>query len=495
MAQSRALLALCLCCACAAFADVLGPDVAGTFVLRDEATFGAAPLSDFRFLPDGRLLAVERTGAVRLRRANGTWATPGTFAVDTSLGGLLAVEVDPAFATNGRLFFFLSALGQPVQTRNRVVAAQLVGEVLDTAGATVVVGDLPASLDHSGGGLAISPDGRLFVSVGEGSCGAPSNQAPTCLTSPSGKLLRVALSGGAPADNPLVGVSGVFPCGADCGAAAGTDAGTSPRADLWAWGLREARGLWVDPRTGAVWLADRGALTSEELDVVRAGAHLGAPFREGARGADAGLCASATPSSGPCQEPAYACVHSNVTPSAGEGSGCDALVGGAIADLCSWPAPLRGRYLFADGPSGNLFALAPNADRSGVSGARLAVATFAGGRPVSLQLGPGGLYVGLDVPGRIVKLSPLSPLACAEDAGVPDAGAGASDGGGGGGGGGGTGPKPACCGGSSPTDGAWNACGCTTEPGSSGTAAWWPLAVVALAFLAARLNSLKARGK
>src|SRR4051812_16414678 len=121
MACRRALFAACLWFASAALADVLAPEVAGSFFLRDEAVFGAAELSDFRFLPDGRLIAVERTGAVRVRRPNGALVLAGTFAVDTSdpALGLLSVEVHPNFSSNGTLFFFLSALGEPAQARNR----------------------------------------------------------------------------------------------------------------------------------------------------------------------------------------------------------------------------------------------------------------------------------------------------------------------------------------------------------------------------------------
>ncbi len=479
----------------AAKADTLGPDVAASFVLVQETTTGTGPLSDFRFLPDGRLLVVERTGAVRLRRTNGSFVTVGTFAVDLSdlSLGLLGMEVHPAFAQNGTLFFFLSAAGQPAAVRNRVVAATLTGEVLDVAGARVLVGGLAAPDGHNGGGLALAPDGRLFVSVGEGGCAcgcAPGNQpsagfgfnySPTCVSGPNGKLLRIELDGGAAAGNPLQGMSALTACGSDCRQPVRADAGAAPRADLWAWGLRDARRLWVDPQTGFVWLADRGELTLDEIDVVKPGDHLGAPFREGSRGLDAGVCADHLPVSGACADPVYACRHTSV--SGTEDVGCDGLVGGPIADVCSWPATLRGRYLFADGPSRTLYALTPNAARSGVTSApRLLVASLSSGQPVSMQLGPGGaLYIGTDVPGRILRLSPLSPVACTGADGGADGGTSADGGASadGGGGGGGSGGGPVCCGGGSPTDGGWNACGCSAEPGSSGTAAWWPFAVLA----------------
>ncbi|HEY1333306.1 MAG TPA: PQQ-dependent sugar dehydrogenase, partial [Myxococcaceae bacterium] len=63
---------------------------------------GQGQLTDFRFLPDGRVVMTEKTGAVKVRRTDGTVVTAGSFAVDSnSEKGLLGVEMDPQFQSNG----------------------------------------------------------------------------------------------------------------------------------------------------------------------------------------------------------------------------------------------------------------------------------------------------------------------------------------------------------------------------------------------------------
>src|SRR5262245_20529946 len=103
-----ALLAASVCLATPALGDTLTGAAAGTFTLSPFVD-GLGPVTDFRFLPDGRALVVEKTGAVVLRRANGSVATAGTLPVDTANGdGLLGVEVDPGFASNGFIYVFYS---------------------------------------------------------------------------------------------------------------------------------------------------------------------------------------------------------------------------------------------------------------------------------------------------------------------------------------------------------------------------------------------------
>jgi glucose/arabinose dehydrogenase len=86
-------------------------------------------LTDFRFLPDGRVVLVSKGGQVRVRKTDGTLATAALFPVDTeSEKGLLGVEVHPQFAANRTLFFYYSlanAAGGTDLNRHRVVSVVL----------------------------------------------------------------------------------------------------------------------------------------------------------------------------------------------------------------------------------------------------------------------------------------------------------------------------------------------------------------------------------
>src|SRR4051812_8633339 len=79
---------------------------ATTFNVTTYAT-GLGQMTDFKFLPDGRVISIEKGGTAHVRSKAGTWKTAGTFPVNTiSEQGLLGVEVHPSFATNKILFFY-----------------------------------------------------------------------------------------------------------------------------------------------------------------------------------------------------------------------------------------------------------------------------------------------------------------------------------------------------------------------------------------------------
>src|SRR6478735_4907471 len=68
-----------------------------TFDVTQYAT-GLGQLTDFKFLPDGRVIAIEKGGIARVRdKTSGMCSTAGTFPVATvSEQGLLGVEVHPS---------------------------------------------------------------------------------------------------------------------------------------------------------------------------------------------------------------------------------------------------------------------------------------------------------------------------------------------------------------------------------------------------------------
>jgi len=413
-------------------ADTLAAGAPATdFSFADHVT-GVALVTDFRFLPDGRMVIVRKSGQVHVRTATGTLVSAGSFPVDTeSEKGLLGVEVHPSFATNNRLFFYYSrsstATSDPGTDldRHRVVSVVLKSDnTLDMTTEAILVRGLRGPANHDGGGLAISSDGKLFIGVGDTGCnsgvapgGTIGNYFGTCLTNGNGKILRVNVDGTIPTDNPLVGLSAVTACGASCSTNISGTGTAPPRTDIWAWGFRNPWRFWVDPTTGSLWVGDVGEVTYEEISIVPKGRHMGWPYREGAAGYPVTECAKITPNTGNCVDPAYYCLHG--TASGGVDGGCRSITGGLIVDTCSWPSAFRGLYYFADNANNALWTVQPNTARTGiVAGSRKDFGTVTGG-PVSMRTGPdGALYVASLGGGRIARFAPKVPLTCGTDAGV-----------------------------------------------------------------------------
>lgn len=381
-----------------------------------EVATGLGQATDLAFLPDGRMVIVEKEGAVKLRAAGGAISAAGSFPVDTrSEKGLLGVAVDPDHASNRRLFFYYSlsdAAGGTDLDRHRVVAATLgPAGTLDSGSERVLAKGLRGPANHDGGALAVGPDGNLYVGVGDTGCNsgrapepprAPTNYFATCLGNGNGKILRIGLDGRIPADNPLASIAQATACGATCRTPpAGTAA---PRADVWAWGFRNPWRIAFDPRTGLLWVGDVGEVTYEEITVARAGRHHGWPWREGGRGWPASKCRQTVPDAGDCVDPVYFCRHG----AAAEGidGDCQSITGGAFVDGRAWPAAWQGHYLFADNANGRVWSLRLTADRRGVvAGSRREVGTI-GGSPVSIRPGPDGLLYVAVLSGRVVRIGP-----------------------------------------------------------------------------------------
>jgi glucose/arabinose dehydrogenase len=421
---ARGALAIALALASAACGGGSGtpPPPAPGFAFADAVT-GLGLATDVAWLPDGRVLVTEKAGALRIAAPGGAPSTAGAFEVDTeSEKGLLGVVVDPAFATTRRVILYLSAADGAADPgtdldRNRVISIEL-----DAAAGRVVAGtervlvrDLRGPANHDGGGLALGPEGHLYV--GTGDSGLNSGQAPeppytptnyfgTCLTNANGKVLRVALDGTIPPDNPLAGVAEATAC-ADSARTAPSGL-APPRRDLWAWGFRNAWRLAFDPESGRLWVGDVGEVTYEELTIVERGRHHGWPWREGGRGWPVSRCRETVPPGdapgGDCVDPVYSCGR---TAAGGIDGGCRSITGGAFLPRARWPAPLGGRYLFADNVTGALWILTPTADRRGVvPGSRVQVGEVPGA--VSIRTGPDGdLYV-VSIGGRVVRVSPTA---------------------------------------------------------------------------------------
>jgi len=240
--------------------------------------------------PDGRLVVTERAGRVRI-------ITPEGLRVAQLLSlpvhgddpnwhpesGLMGLALHPDFAANGLAYVMAtfartdtpavpgllarllraSGVRQPSLSELAFESMVLRLRIVDDSVASLdtLIRELPAFHYHAGGAVAIGPDRKLYISVGDvripkraGDPGAP-----------IAAVLRYELDGGIPTDNP------------------------EPPSPVWAIGLRNTQALaWAS--NGALFGVDHGpsGLPGEggragrdELNHIEGGRHYGWPSDAG----------------------------------------------------------------------------------------------------------------------------------------------------------------------------------------------------------------------
>ena len=233
---------------------------------------GLASPTAFVFAPDGRAFVTEKGGQLRVIDARGNLLAPPfvSLTVDSSgERGLLGVELDPNFATNGFVYVYYTAT-KPTP-HNRVSRFTANGD-LARPGSEFVLLDLDTLSGpplHNGGAIHFGADGRLYIATGDGA--APGNSQS--LTNLLGKILRINADGTIPSDNPFF-----------------NDPTPELQKEIWAYGFRNPWRFTVQPRSGALFIADVGDKTWEEVDIGVAGGNFGWPGMEGNHCTGNGAC-------------------------------------------------------------------------------------------------------------------------------------------------------------------------------------------------------------
>ena len=168
------------------------------------------------FLPNGKMLVTERPGRLRVVTADGTLSTPvaGLPAVDArGQGGLLDVALDPAFATNGLIYWTYAEPAADSMNNTAAARGKFVdGDAPRVENVQVIYSQRPSmkSRQHYGSRLVFARDGKLYITQGERSITEGRMQAQR-LDGLLGKIVRINPDGTIPKDNPFVGRDGVRP--------------------------------------------------------------------------------------------------------------------------------------------------------------------------------------------------------------------------------------------------------------------------------------------
>ncbi|RRJ97071.1 glucose sorbosone dehydrogenase [Opitutaceae bacterium TAV4] len=322
-----------------------------------------------------RILVTERAGRLRLiedgrLRPEPVAGTPRVWA--RGQGGLLAVGVHPDYAAagNGWVYLSFSDPGEDGSAMTAVVRGRIseAGRWVDEE----VIFRAPPSLYRKGGvhfgSRFVFEDGYLFFSIGERGQGSDAQD----LTRPNGKVHRVLDDGRVPPDNPFLDTAR-FP-------------GAVVRS-IWSYGNRNPQGLAREPATGLLWEAEHGPRGGDELNVIRPGANYGWPVITHGMNYNGTPMTALTAKEG-MEQPVW-----HWTPSI-------AVCAIAFYEGAMFPA-WRGNLLVSSLASQDLRRLVIRDGR--VTHEEV---LFKGiGRVREVTVGPeGAVYLGLEEPGRVVRL-------------------------------------------------------------------------------------------
>ena len=216
------------------------------------------------FLPDGRMLVTEKDGSLKLLAANGSslGAIQGVPAVNSGgQGGLLDVVIDPAFASNQRIYMTFSEndSSNPSINGTAVVRARLDATARSLSDVTVIYRQLPkvSSSGHFGSRLVFDRSGHLFVALGDRQSRSERVHAQD-LSRGNGKVVRITTDGAPAPGNPKFSAA-------------------NAQAGIWSYGHRNPQGAALHPSTGELWVSEHGPQGGDEINRVEAGKNYGWP--------------------------------------------------------------------------------------------------------------------------------------------------------------------------------------------------------------------------
>jgi glucose/arabinose dehydrogenase len=206
----------------------------------------------------GSLHVVERVGAVRPLGPDGLGPPVVDISDDTVAEGERGL-LGAAFSPDGSLLYLSYT---DLEGDSRLHEWRMAGDAVDPASRREVLTQPQPFSNHNGGHITFGPDGLLWYGLGDGgSSGDPGNRAQDTTTL-LGKILRIDPAAqatgpyGVPGDNPFAAGGG--------------------RGEIAVYGLRNPWRFSFDRDTGALWIADVGERSIEEVTPLPAGGILGA---------------------------------------------------------------------------------------------------------------------------------------------------------------------------------------------------------------------------
>lgn len=203
---------------------------------------------------DSRLFVVQQNGQIKIVQPNGIINSTNFIDISSKITfggerGLLGMAFHPQYATNGYFFlYYNNTAGDITVARYSVNSTN--PDIAEISTEKLLLNIVKPFSNHNGGSLHFAPDGKLWISTGDGGSGGDPNNNSQNKNSLLGKLLRIDVDAtgayNVPTDNPFVGTTG-----AD---------------EIWSYGLRNAWKFSFDLTIGNVLIADVGQNAIEEIN-------------------------------------------------------------------------------------------------------------------------------------------------------------------------------------------------------------------------------------
>ncbi|HYF99022.1 MAG TPA: PQQ-dependent sugar dehydrogenase [Candidatus Saccharimonadales bacterium] len=209
------------------------------------------PLSSMVFTSDGKMFFSEKnTGIIRIMENNQVLKKPFVIITDHYVDweqGILGLAVDREYQKNHYIYLYYTTIknDEPV---NRVVRFT---DVNNTArDLYVLIDNIPASRGfHAGGALAIGPDDKLYITVGD----ATQHELAQSVFIEAGKVLRINTDGSIPSDNPF------------------------PNSPVYTLGHRNMFGIAFDDKNKIGIVTENGDVLYDEVNLLKKGGNYGFP--------------------------------------------------------------------------------------------------------------------------------------------------------------------------------------------------------------------------
>lgn len=214
-------------------------------------------------LPDDRgYLVTERPGRLRHVTPDGEISDPIAGVPEVlaeNQGGLLDVALGPEFEADRVIFLtYAKPMGDGLSA-TAAARAVLADDLTEVTGVEDIFVQSPASPTpmHFGARVILDDEGHAFITTGEHFT-EEERQYAQDLDKTYGKIVRVAIDGTVPEDNPFTGEPGA-------------------QTNIWTLGHRNIQGAAIRPGTGQLWVIEHGPAGGDELNLIAPGANYGWP--------------------------------------------------------------------------------------------------------------------------------------------------------------------------------------------------------------------------